>query len=597
MSTDGFLLKFYAFCGIVACAALAIVNLPVWASLLSLLVVSLPSTLLFAVFGNLKQANKLAMLEDGSWLKSLRSGAVLRVLVSFAFAIVIGGLALPQFALGSWQPWVMLLAAAPIFLLSYRALTYRVASHVKPAFKLVQPIRASSWVTFTGLFLLGFLFRFLTASEGNQEWSIPNSAPSELANYWLGLASMIDHAEMSFLSILSDRPIWRGVLAFIMGPGAVASLGASLVAFASLPRVELRRTLGKATLDTPPPPIPHSKVAWTSGFLTVFVLFVALPGVGAWETHLRNLPEGFRENIVEKADETIRVAAERIEGILVQPGTIEKLQSEAQSILATASKDNREALRREVNNAADKMIANVDPFLDDYYSLVGEYQRIAMMLTGDLADELERNLTEALALGAPTSGLERFLSSDGAKRDLAKVRRTLDQRSREIIAENRIEPTESSEVSITQTCPTAPCVDYEASFAKLRLDTSERVFKSGLAGTAGGVVAGLVAKKIVAKGTLKMAAKAMAKIVASKTATVGVAATVGSFVGGAIGSVVPGAGTAVGAVAGGALVGILVGVSVDALLIKLEEELGREAFKDEIVGVINSWRNEVLQAL
>ena len=64
-----------------------------------------------------------------------------------------------------------------------------------------------------------------------------------------------------------------------------------------------------------------------------------------------------------------------------------------------------------------------------------------------------------------------------------------------------------------------------------------------------------------------------------------------------MGSIVPGAGTSIGAVAGGALGGVLIGISVEALLIELEETLGRPQFKAEIVDVINAWRSEALAVL
>jgi len=42
---------------------------------------------------------------------------------------------------------------------------------------------------------------------------------------------------------------------------------------------------------------------------------------------------------------------------------------------------------------------------------------------------------------------------------------------------------------------------------------------------------------------------------------------------------------------------VLVGVSVDALLLTLKEALEREAFRADIVGVVDAWRDETLAAL
>lgn len=122
----------------------------------------------------------------------------------------------------------------------------------------------------------------------------------------------------------------------------------------------------------------------------------------------------------------------------------------------------------------------------------------------------------------------------------------------------------------------------------VHLDTvtlTARASGGAVGASVGAGVGAAVTAKVVGKGIFKAAAKAVAKMAASKVAGAGG----GAVIGGVIGSVVPGAGTVVGGVIGG----VVGGVIADATLLKLEESISRDEFKQEIVSTIHTARTEL----
>ncbi|OYZ67644.1 MAG: hypothetical protein B7X98_02535 [Methylophilaceae bacterium 17-43-7] len=227
----------------------------------------------------------------------------------------------------------------------------------------------------------------------------------------------------------------------------------------------------------------------------------------------------------------------------------------------------------QIDQAFNKMESNVDSYLDWYYSLSGEYIRLAKLLSGDIEKNMEEKLVEKLkleeALKPILVGLEVALANHSAITD--EYQRAV----KKIMANNRIQVPEFGSARI-------PGI---ASDRILVLSTHFDVvsMRSRLAGgtAAAGIGAAIVAK-IVSKGIFKAAGKALSKVAISKVAgTAGGAAT-----GATIGSVVPGAGTIVGGVIGGALAGVF----VDKVLLKLEEAISREDFKNEILSSIRESR-------
>ena len=238
-------------------------------------------------------------------------------------------------------------------------------------------------------------------------------------------------------------------------------------------------------------------------------------------------------------------------------------------------KASRAILEGQIDQAFNQMESNVDSYLDWYYSLSGEYTRLAKLLSGDIEKYMEEKLVEKLkqeeALKPILAGLEVALANHSAITDeYLRAVKTIMEKNRILVPEfgsARIPGIASDQILVLPT-------HFDVVSMRSRV-------VGGAA--AAGIGAGIVAK-IVSKGIFKAAGKALSKVAISKAAgTAG-----GAAIGAAIGSVVPGAGTIVGGVIGGALAGGF----VDKALLKLEEAISREDFKKEILSSIRESRDK-----
>lgn len=221
------------------------------------------------------------------------------------------------------------------------------------------------------------------------------------------------------------------------------------------------------------------------------------------------------------------------------------------------------------------MRANVDRFLDWYYSLGTEYLRLGNALIGNGPEYLASKLKEHLQ-----NGLD-----DGTYGDIQNKLYQLDMKYDQEIAilKKKYEITEkeaeghqiiSLPPNFLETVPNHSSINF-----------NQRMFTS----TGVGAITGGIAAKAISKPALKTAAAALVKLAASKAVTGGGGAVAsGAGVGAAIGSILPGVGTAAGAFVGGVIAGIATWVTTDVILLKFDEDRNREKMRQEILEEINA---------
>ncbi len=101
----------------------------------------------------------------------------------------------------------------------------------------------------------------------------------------------------------------------------------------------------------------------------------------------------------------------------------------------------------------------------------------------------------------------------------------------------------------------------------------------------------------LASVTVRFSGGSSAKLAAGKLAGGAGGALGGALAGGAIGSVVPLVGTTLGAAIGGVVGALATGVTVEYLILKLEEQISRSAFQDQILSAINAAEADFLAGL
>jgi hypothetical protein len=220
-------------------------------------------------------------------------------------------------------------------------------------------------------------------------------------------------------------------------------------------------------------------------------------------------------------------------------------------------------LRELVDAGFDAMLAGVDPFLDDYYSLRGEYWRIGVTVRGwvrgDAGAAIEAHL--ASLLSEALDGDRHLRPVADRLADLVTVlaeEQVAQQAREESLFGSPIAEINPARLRVEATFPAfVPLPELRS--PGLFSTVEARLGGSGAVGVLGAVVARRVLQVLVQRGILRMGARAVL-------------------------AAVP-------------LVGTLVMIGTDAAALALEEHFNRADFRAEIVGAIGVQSASVLNTL
>jgi hypothetical protein len=362
-------------------------------------------------------------------------------------------------------------------------------------------------------------------------------------------------------------------------------LGA-LAAYAYIPRPELKRVFAHPLALDRPLTLSGAVFQGALPVLAAAALFAA--GAFALEAYFSG--EGGRR--IERVRLKVNEDAVMIAGELYRAGIVAEAADYRRALDALSA-----AAEEELLAEADRIFAayeaNVDGYLDWYYSLSSEYARLAAMAAGEAEGFLAFNLERVLSAGVDASGLDRV----AARFREAARRYDLDA----LLDRYREDSPVAPRVLLNFTGLGFASIVSPPQF----LPIVQRRGVSAAVGLAGGVAAGIAVKRladrVARKLAFKLASRALAKATAGRAAgaAAGLAAGVGA--GAAAGAlagtaVVPGPGT----VAGGVL-GVLGGVAAffvtDWLLLELEEAVTRDEFRTAIMNSIADMRRETARAI
>ncbi|MEK7302301.1 MAG: hypothetical protein AAB073_04040, partial [Pseudomonadota bacterium] len=395
------------------------------------------------------QFQKLGILH---WLFTRRILAYIGWLlwsVIFAFLLL--------FYLGSAekQEWVIFFAAIPVFAVMYAMFFPIAAREYKPYIAVHKSLAWSRWVT--SLVMAVFFIMFVSgSSESRQYASLAEAVAME--------SQKLDGATHSILILETNR-----LLGFIEGlkryalsnlyslNGAlylgVVFLGSLLffynvalgISSFMVPLPEYRRVLGRIQDTDQPPPIPPLAWAITSAFTTFFIFFIYVPSAVYVDAWLRSNPETINE--IHASQQTVIQTVEMIGNEYYKPGTAGQIE---QAYLDSLSQLEASIgkLRETTDTGFKQMADNVDDYLDWYYSLPGEYERIVALATGVLenwmAEKLQNYLMKGNAFGPVQQSIEEVLKNN------QQLRAEHLQKVEQILAENRIEPAHDSQLEIVR---------------------------------------------------------------------------------------------------------------------------------------------------
>tara|TARA_Y100000588_G_scaffold1372_1_gene1876 strand:- start:29654 stop:31213 length:1560 start_codon:yes stop_codon:yes gene_type:complete len=358
-----------------------------------------------------------------------------------------------------------------------------------------------------------------------------------------------------------------------------------------IPRVEYRRVFGPLSEKKIPQKVPNARIAGISAVTAFLSLFIYVPLFVGINAYVKSPDFERIEDIIGRGIKPVVNIFDGTDYRYYETGTPDSIQATTFEALVTIRLSKKQ-LEGQIDHAFDNIELNVDNYLDWYYSLSGEYGRLAKMLFNELDAYMIEKLDEHLKQGDAFKRVEIALNETltNHKNALIKYNNTVQN----ILKNNRIIQTDSTEYQVVKTIELKnlilPLSHQDVIGFEQRLRASSGV------GAATGVVTGVAVKgileKAASKGTLKMAAKALSKVIFSKTAS-----GIGGLIGATIGSIIPVVGTAAGAVVGGTVTALIAGVSVEMIMIELEEKMSREDFKKDMLLAIEEAKFEFKQKI
>ncbi len=538
------------------------------------------------------QFQKLGILH---WLFTRR---ILAYIWWMLWSVIFAFLLLFYLGAAEKQEWVIFFATIPAFAVIYTIFFPIAAREYKPYIAVHKSLSWSRRIT--ALVMAVCFVAFVNHSDPNRQYAslteavamesqkldgATNSILILETNRLLGFIEGLKRYALSSLHSFNDTLylglVFLGSLLFFYN--VVLGISSFMV-----PLAEYRRVFTAIQDTDQPPPIPPLAWALTSAITTFFILFIYVPSTVYIDAWLRSNPETIQE--VHTSQQTVIQTVEMIGNEYYKPGTAEQIE---QAYLDSLSRlESSIGKLKETSDAGFKqMTNNVDSYLDWYYSLPGEYERIVALATGVLenwmAEKLQSYLMQGNVFGPVQQSIEEVLKNN------QQLRTEHLQKVEQILTENRIEPTDNSQLEIVRHASLSALKEPPTHSVIVNLEN--RILISGGIGTAGaitGAIAGKITAKVAGKGVIKLGAQALIKVTAGKAVSAMGGAAAGAATGMALGSFIPGIGTAIGAAIGGVIGGITIGLTVEKLLLMLEEAFSRDEFKRQILDAIEDERIE-----
>jgi hypothetical protein len=566
-----------------------------WQAVLAVGLLGIPVALVAIYEGSVTKTLRREKYLQQGLLFRLFSGRTLIVIGAFCGAWLAGIFLLLRLHLLSSAQWLLIGAIIPVYWLLFTVLRNTLRQQYKPY---VLTTAAMMWARLLCPTLLVLLYLPLlwlwqvpdaTLSLGAAIANSQDAALDITASAALGMLAqylaLFDGIRQFVLAHLAVGKVWPLVLVIALDGWLLGYLACTMLALFLLPATELRRIFGRLSDAADLPPVPVSALAFNSALVTFVLCFVFVPAMGYLEVWVRDNPA------LSQAPARLMVRVEQIGDSYYAPGTLDDLQRARAQVLARLELVEA-TYYRQIAAGFAAMQGNVDLYLDWYYSLGGEYGRIGNLLVGNLENYMAGKLTETLQQGDVFRDAQATL--DATVQSSAEAQALYARLADTILVQSRVEPG-NREVMVLQSMPLQDMHLLMPAHQDALGFQNRMLLSSGGAAAAGvltSVVAGKLTSKIIAKSSFKLAAKSLAKVAAGKAAGSTLGAGAGAATGAALGSVVPGFGTVIGAVIGGIAGGLAVGIGVDKALIEIEELVGREEFRTELLAALDEARAE-----
>lgn len=540
----------------------------VWAALSSISSVGLTYHVV------IRKIHKQVMLIDSGLPGKVNEGRFLSLLISFVLSAMLVASLMFEAVKWSYSEWVILLVSVPLFFAAMGAAKWISKKSYEPFYQRSKAILINSAIVGALLCVIYLIVSSQTppvtyASAAEAYLAAENpfvDSPSILLRDAGMIIAFVDGSIAYALSQIAEGSV-AGYVALKAFLGASALFGfASLLGACSISHIEIRRVFQ---------PLAAAKEAnanqsavpkyIASACIFPLVLILALP---ICNFAAEKVAETEEYNCVETfIRDKIGIAAYLLDGKYYDQQAVEALVEETRQKSTSISDEAVEKLTPLINEAYDKRIDNVDAYLDWYYSLPADYERLIQFFAGSIEDGMKAQLEEKINEGIEDSELSEIYG------DFIQQAADLEEDMKTMLDEHELKDIPAflivDKINLSPEFLSEPMKP-----TKELLETRQRFGVSAAAGIGSGLIAKSVVEHILAKETVgEMANKLVAKLGSS-----GIVKVVTSATGTAI---APGVGTAAG---------FGIGVLSDYLFLKADEALNRDAYRQELVDAIEEDR-------
>ena len=532
-------------------------------------------TFLFVFFlygGIIANTKKLMTLRKDGWLARILSGQWRLYLSRFVLALSLTFLMVIRLIDMPYEDFVVMSITMLVMPLSYKFFIKIISSEFIPWLFYYN----SRWCIIKSMTLCIIILQAIAILSG---WvTVPHydtldaalsASPvtltkSNIINIVLNISHYITSIEFYFISkFQNESVIYYPFVLFFSCLSCYPVFAIFTLIF--LPWSEIRRlVINQYPQTTLTQPYKIEKI-FISSFIFTILLFLSFYIVAQFDSELAEITP---EKYIQPAHEIVY----KIDEICYKKEIYDDIEK-ARSLFFVEQQKLANKYAKEKYELCGRMRANVDDFLDWYYSLTSEYIRIANILIGNGSEYISQKLNEHLQRGT------KFNNLDSIEHEMKLLDEKYKQEISALADKYKITEKDTEGKKI---------ITLEPDFLKApQINFNDRIRISAGAGGVG-FITGVIAAKAMSKPAVKSAAAALVKLAASKAVTGGSAAVTGASIGAAIGSIIPGAGTAVGGAIGGVIGGVSFWIATDAAILTLDEFVNRDKVRKEILEEIDA---------
>jgi len=561
-------------------------NILVFATILFVLSTGITVSSLYLV--TMRMIHRNTLFNQGGWLYWFLSRRTMAVIFWFSWGLITSYSLFIKMSFFTENEWNWFFSLFPVYWLTLQFVRMGLRYKASTLYQYRFTLSATSIIFPTGFAILFAIYSWYISPVAINT-SLADVLNSAVVNFESDTKSALIKDGLFIYNAFNSPQQW--ILVNLPGAPSIAiwlfnSLAmwvlafnlSAILALLILPVEEIKRIISPISNSLVPAKVDGGQIIYLSAIGTVFFFFIYLRGFIALEAGATHNPTYIAAR--EQFARIYILSVEVIEDKYYQTGTIDKVELIKNKLFGESSAL-VEPVHDLVNTAFNGAEGNIDKFLDDYYRVFSEYQRLGSFVIRNADEHIKNKFSSIVMNNEHFESLEKSIDSTLAQN--AELLRRFEAEREQVLAEGLLDDEElkGAELEITRTASDRDFDIFEAG-----MDSS--LAQRGSAAAVSGVLAGKVTAKLATKAGFKVATIALQKVALGAAGSAAGAATVGAT----IGSIIPGLGTVIGAGAG-----LIIGFGIDAWIIDREESKNREAFARDILQSLCESRVELLEQL